>query len=133
MSHRPSHHQTPSTYAPHPDDPLPTYYLDARPGGLPVTTAEDELIAAAMADFPHLDANEIEVIENPDGTLTAAFYLSVTAPPGAEPDELMELLADDYPGITPDQITEIRDQDGNPLPLPTPPQTTIPAPGIAAA
>lgn len=129
--YRPSHYQV-HGHSHHPDDPHPAYYLAATPEGLPVTTAEDELIAAAMADFPHLDANEIDIIENPDGTLTALFNLTVTARPGAETDELMELLADDYPGIRPHQVTEITDQDGNRLPLPEP-QPTTPAHEVVAA
>lgn len=105
---KPSHYQLPTTYAPHPDDPLPTYYVDITPRGF--AGPEDEVIAALTAKFPHLEPHEIEVVDG-----TPVMSITVTAPHDTDLDVLMELVNDDYPGITMWEVISIRDEQGEEL------------------
>ena len=104
----PSHYQLPTTYRPHPDDPLPTYYLDITPHGF--HGAEQRVISALTSRFPHLEPHEVEVADG-----IPVMHISITAPHDADVSALMELVNDDYPGITAWEVISIRDGQGDEL------------------
>lgn len=103
---RPSHYQIPATYPPRPDDPLPTYYITITPHGF--HGAEQRVITALTAKFPHLDPHEVEMVDG-----APVMHIAITAPHDADTEVLMELVNDDYPGIAVWEVISIRDEQGN--------------------
>lgn len=104
----PSHYQLPTTYLPHPDNPLPAYYVDITPHGF--HGPEQQVVAALTAKFPHLDPHEVEMVDG-----TPIMHITITAPHDADTEVLMELVNDDYPGITMWEVISIRDEQGDEL------------------
>lgn len=102
----PSHYQLPSIYRPHSDDPHPTYCVNVTPHGF--HGSEQRVISALTAKFPHLKPHEVEVVDG-----TPIMHVTVTAPHDADIEVLMELINDDYPGITMWEIISITDEHGN--------------------
>ena len=102
----PSHYQIPTTYLPHPDAPLPTYYVDITPHGF--HGAEQRVVSALTAKFPHLAPHEVEMVDG-----APIMHITVTAPHDADLDVLMEYVNDDYPGIAMWEVISIRDEQDN--------------------
>lgn len=104
----PSHYQIPATYPPRPDDPLCDYYVDVTPRGF--HGAEQRVISALTARFPHLEPHEVEMVDG-----APVMHITITAPHDADVAVLMELVNDDYPGITAWEVIGIRDEQGDEL------------------
>ena len=93
----------------HRDDPLPKFYVDVSPHGYR-GGREQEVVAALMERFPHLEPHEVEMVDG-----TPVMHVTVTAPHDADTDVLMEYVNDDYPGVPLWEVISIRDEQGEEL------------------
>ena len=66
------------------------------------------MVAALTAKFPHLEPHEVEMVDG-----APVLHIHVTAPHDADTGFLLELVNDDYPGITMWEAISIRNEHGD--------------------